>query len=643
MCAAVAFSLASQVGCLAMPATGDWYDQLSPDGACYRVDLLDGLDESSTTELHDLFACVNDAGQLDPLAPVMTALDSATRTGEPAGLVLAQLVNDLPEIGVDLFAAAGDAASALADSDLPVREVLDLTLEALYGTRATKVRGAGVSLTDPQALDGGLIAPAEPLIGVATGVMLSDLDAHTTWLADLLRDPEVDRWLRTGAALVHAPDDQVEASLDGLLVDVGAAVTATRSPANDRWEGASGDSARDAVDHLLLAPDAPLVALGPDLAEILGDVVVRMEVAEAVVRWEAQGHLAPLAEQVAWLASVDVYGAPLEPGGTSGLSALVRLLHDTHQPMTCTFDLWVTDLEVDLGDLAVAFLQALSEQDPAAAADGLSLLSDLLGWEVSDLIITEIADSGVCPVLTPQVAEDLHTVDLIVGPQAADLLVVFIEALDMVRHGEQDHLLHVADLAAELHTRQALPPLEELLRDLGSSPAIDRLLALAPVLVDPEGHGVLLADTRPVDLQDVLSLGLWLLDDEGGGSGWAELEPRVEPLLAHDATWKLLGNAASLLSEETSQAAQLLDLVPVPPEAPELELRATLAELLQNRALIEPALVLAESAPVSALLSTEPEGESAEVPLAFTARLILDSTLEDLLAVVDLALGAFDR
>lgn len=615
-----------------------WHDQLEADHICYEVDLLDGLDRDSTQELHDLFACLNAGGQLDPLARTVAALDQPTREGTPAGLVFTELLYIAPEyaLRLDLGSMAGELLERIQDPSLPVRELLDLWLELSYGTRATRIRGGAVDLEDAESLRAGLLVPALPLWLDAVE-MLIERPETLDWLANSLTSLELDRWLRTGAALIRSPAPEVQQSMDQLLPELGEARIATRSPSNDHWDEASGDSLRDAVDHLLLAEDAPVFALSDELLPLLEDSTLRAGLADAIPRWHSEGQLQALPTQVAWLASVDVYGEPLAPGHSSGLTALLRLLHDTNAPMVCSLDLWVTDLEVDLGNLALALLAQISELDPEEVAGGLDVLSQLLGWELSTLVVEEIAASGVCPVLTPQVAEDLHTVDLMVQPQSEALLWVFVDSLKLAREGEVDHLESVVLLASEIYRRDALPPTEELLRDLGAEPAVRSGLELLPVLVEPEAHGVLLGDAPPVDLDDLLDLGISLLADPE--QTWTPAGPLVRELLSHDSSWELLDHGAELLAEEQSQAAQLFDLVQPPPsKANTTGLRADLAALLTEDELTEPVLLLAESAPVAELLRAE--GGEEQVPISFASRLILDDTLEDLLAVLDLLLGS---
>ena len=58
-------------GCEFHDAGDDWHDQLVPDSPCYRVDLLDGLSEANTDELHDLYDCL-DQGNFTALGGLVT-------------------------------------------------------------------------------------------------------------------------------------------------------------------------------------------------------------------------------------------------------------------------------------------------------------------------------------------------------------------------------------------------------------------------------------------------------------------------------------------------------------------------------------------------------------------------------------------
>ena len=82
------------VGCGGNTSPPSWTDQVSPSGPCWEVNLTDGLDESSTDELHGLFDCLNQGGNLDPFAgprPALTCLAQLPIAWIPGLLVASPL------------------------------------------------------------------------------------------------------------------------------------------------------------------------------------------------------------------------------------------------------------------------------------------------------------------------------------------------------------------------------------------------------------------------------------------------------------------------------------------------------------------------------------------------------------------------
>ena len=96
-------------GCSLGPAETHWSSKLTPAGPCWEVNLVDGVDETSTEELHDLFACLNRSGNLEALTSIDQAMDAHDRNNEPVGHAVAKLTNALPTSGYDLLGLAGKA------------------------------------------------------------------------------------------------------------------------------------------------------------------------------------------------------------------------------------------------------------------------------------------------------------------------------------------------------------------------------------------------------------------------------------------------------------------------------------------------------------------------------------------------------
>jgi len=625
-------------GC-ADPADREWWRQLEADSPCYRVNLLDGLEEADTTEVHDLFACLDSQGHLEPLRPVDRALEMPTR-GRVVGGELAELTNALPGVDVDPFALGGIALDLLASEDAPVEGLLDVALELGWGQSAVSLR-SGADLSDPARMEAGAIAPLRPLIPTLARTLNDDSNRTLAWFGEVLAERETKRWIRTFGGWAETSDPRVRPIVSALLRDLGAGVLAARNPANDRWAGASGDSLRDLVDALLLTGAVDSIA--PEAKAILGDPVVRQDLEEALVRMHADGELQLVLPELKWLATVNPSGAPLQPGEISALAAFLRLLSDANEPMTCSLNLWLANLDVDLGNLGVTVLEFMADMDPDTVQSGTGILASVLGFGVTDFIVVEVADSGICTPLDAQMIDDLRAVEAMQGPEAREVLVALVELLRVMKYGEDNRIPAMVDMADELHTLGLVDPAQEVILDLANEPIAQRAVALVPVLASPGDYGITAGSEPPIDLQDALELSIWLFEDEPtlGQTGWQRIKPLAEPALASDATWTALGNAATVLDDPNSQLSRMFDLIPAVLSAdPELGALDAIAPLLTKPELSEPLLSIAETpAFVDVLLATTPEPGQQRVPLVFAGELVVSGTLDDLLRMLDLLIA----
>lgn len=632
--APLALSAAAFVACT-IAGPPDWRDQLAADSPCYDVDLSDGLDEASTAELRDTYACINASGNFGALSASVDALEARSRDGVPAGVEVARAVNRLPDAGVDPWVLASVAVEALRADDQPFDDWLDVGLELTYGTSAARVRAGHVDLDDPAALNAGVLAPLAPAIGAGAGAMLDDDLAAAAIAGELVADPETKRWLRSFAAMADSDDDAVAGPIGRLLPDLGDAIAAARD---------DGDSLRDAADVFVGGDDPLLAEMAPEAYAILDDVVVRTQLEREIVAWSDDGTLRDVPGQLVWMTSVDVDGGTLTSGEVSGLHALIRLLHDTNQPMKCSLDTWFGDLEIDLGNLAVAILNQLADTDPDTIRTGVDLLGGIIDADLSQDILEEVAESRVCPVLTEQVVHDLKVIDLVADDRAYDLLVVFTGTLAVLKYGETDHIADFADLATTLYGGGGVEPVEALIRDAGTSEVVYDVLDLVPVFADPGAYGISAGDDPAVDLQDALTAAVWLVEpDADGVTGFSRLQPLVAAVLAEDGTWAAIGHLGAVLAEDGSRLGRGFELVgPLLALDPELEILDQLAPLLEDRALGGAVLRAVETDGVvdTALATEDPAG--GEVPLAFGARLVTDGTVDDVLAMVDIVFRALD-
>jgi hypothetical protein len=624
-----------------------WHDQLVASSPCYRVDLLDGLDEQGADEVHDLFDCVNYHGHFEPLADTVDALDASTRSRSPAALEVARMVNRMPSLDVDPFALAGLLTDALRADDRPIDEFLNVLLELFYGTRANRVRSGAVQLDDPAALQLGILGSLAPVAPIAARSLLNDDLQTAKRIGESLSDLDTRRWIWTFESLAASDHPDVQPAVSELLVHMGQARTAAFDATNDRWSGASGDSLRDGLDAWFLA-DVPVISAISDEADtILADAVIREALPDLLVDLDRRGHLRLAPEEIAWLATVDKEGNTLQAGQVSALHAFIRLLAKADHPLHCELDLWLTEVElISLDNLALTALEVLAKTNPDTLVAGSGFLGSLFDDGVTEWILHAAVDAaeGTCDGLTHEIVDDLEAVGVLTEPPAYDILVLFIEILDLLKHGEQDRLPELMTLATDLFEADGIEPTEELLRDLAPTAVVDDILALVPVLADPVSHGIKATTHPPVDVAELLGAAEWAFSkNEQGLTGWERARALVLPVLEHEATWVALDRTAGLLEDDRTQMSGLLHLLP-PLVAldPNLDILDQLGPLLEDDQLARPLLEITETgAVIEAFFRTERmQPEDPEPPVAFVARLVVHGTLDDLLSIADLAVDA---
>ncbi len=619
----------------------DWHDQLVAESPCYEVDLMDGLQETETTEVGNLFDCLNHHRHIDALQPLRDGFDDATRSGDPVGIELARMVNHMGDVDVDVFRVAEVGIDLLAAPDRPIEEFLDVGLELTYGRPAHEVRDPGFVLTSYATLSEGALSPLEPVLPQVCGALLDDdLDAVVRVGQNIASD-DVRDTLHTVNALASSSDGRVTAVTDDLLPHLGELILQTRSPSNDRWSGSSGDSLRDLLDHALYGTDPQLGDMQPTAEDMLEDPTIRAALRVLLIELHASGELRDVPAGLAWMASVDNQGDTLQSGELSALASFVRLLSEANEPMTCSINLGLGTLSVNLPNMSTTLLSVLADQDPYDVQDLTGILSDVLDFGLTEWMLDLIADSDNCNVLDQDMLDDLQVLDVLQEAEAEPVLVLFVELFDTYKNdGQVDHLDDFADFARALHRSQTMSPLEELLRDIGNEPGTADLIDLVDVLARPNAHGITVPSGNPTDLRDGLDALYWVVHDDGGQTGWQQTGAIADAALKHDGTWQSVGNLATVMARPDSQLSQSLQLIPPLVDVdPELTLLDELGPLLSDRELAAPLLRMCEQPAVaSALLSATPQGDNPEVPQAFAARLVRDGTVDDLLRLIDVLL-----
>jgi len=625
-----------------LPQDQSWAEQLSAEGPCWRVDLLDGLDESSTDELHDLYDCISQRGAFAPLRPVVDSLDATGRAGVPLGVDLAGLVNQLPTIGVDVWSLAGAGLDLLRAPERPLDMLLQVGVELIYG-RPYDTVATSVDLAAAAELQQGVIAPMLPVLAGGASTVLDTGDVLPSLLADVVDDPALADLTCTVAGMDQSLDADVADLADRIIPDLGDGLLRATDASNDRWAGASGNSLRDLLDVALVQRggdgDTLLVAGRDDLLAIIDDALVVANLRQTLQAAQDARQLALLPSQLQYLVTVDVDGGSLTAGEDSALTALLRLLDSANTDVDCSVDLVVIQFDFSLGNLSVALLSLLADQDPEAAASGIDLLGDLLGLGLTESTLDLVADSGLCPVIDQQLVSDLQSIDRLSDPPVYDLLVNLLRVLDDLRSGQEDRLPATVDLISTLVQRGAVPPLEELARDIGGAALAADLVEALGLLLDPTALQVdaCPTDSHPLDLEGALGLVRAAVQDRAGGAPLDTLQPLLDRVLGDDATWTAVANLGALARAADSRLQGLLPLVVSLLQVdPDLELTAQLAAIFADPTLAGPALRVVEDPGLAAALADTPP--TSDGPLPWAGRAVVDGTVGALLATLDLVL-----
>ncbi len=628
-----------------------WQDQLQADGACYDLDLGDGLSTEDATELRLLLDCLDQRGQLTPLVPVVDALDAPSRAGRPAGGELGVAVEGLAEADLSLWGLLDAARAWLDDDASPIDHLLEVALELSYGLPAATLRDPSTPLRQASVLESAPLGLAALLLPTLATAALDAPDGLDDQVADLLVDRATARLLGTVAAALTSEHPDVAPWAGRVVGDLGAALDAAADASNDRWQEGTGHSLRDAVGVLLLSDDPLLDTLEAPLGALVHDAGTRRALVRSLDRLATDGRLVQVPAQLAWLASVDTDGGSLPNRvAPSALQRLLRALHDANRPMRCSLDLWITNLSVDLGNLSVTLLDVLADLDDETAVSLTAVLSDVLGASLGDALLRAVADSGVCPVFTPRLLDDLGGLDAIAQPAAADLLPAFLEVLRAVRDGGDDHLDDLVDTASLAHAHGSVPVLEELLRDLGPSSLLVDVMAMVPPLARPTAFGLRPQEGSPFTLEELFDVLATLLAAPDPGEPALTLTT-LRPLLAgpldDDALWAALAATAPLLRDPDTATARVDDLlVALLRGDPDLATLDAAARLVRTDAAWRPLARALETpaVPAALLASRPPEGAAdPRVPRAWLAELTRDGAVRDLLHLADLLLDLLEE
>ena len=625
-------------GCSLGAEETHWSDQLSPSGPCWEVNLIDGLDEESTEELHNLYTCLNRTGNLEAFSAIDAAMDTPNRDGTAIGLSIAQMSNSLPQSGFDLFGIAGKALQLFAEFNDDIEVALEALVELNYGQPYEVVEA---EFFTSSSLESGLTVPVIRLLSDTAGVILDQGEDVQTAMALALELPLLQNGMCSLAGVVHTEDPTLAPVADNLIANLSDAWILADNDENDLWGDASGHSIRDLVDAIEFGGDDGFFDdIQDDLSTILNDPRVQLATKGVLVDAANDGDIEPLATQILYLASVDPVGVPLTYSSaedTSALHAGLRLLDSANEDMSCTVPL--IGITIELGNMSVAILRQIANLSSGSAVTRVAFLGDVLGFGITQTLAEQLAASGACPLLDEQLLDDLRVVERLNDPEVGDLVAIIHGLLDAVyESGDRDRLQETVNVLAALHAHGLVPPVEEALRDLAPSALVTDLSVLIGTLVDPSALQVdtCPAGSEPLDFDTLWDTSETFIDEPDFID---TLGPIIQSVLENDAMWVMIDNGAALASQPTARIHALPELaVALNATDSEGDLLQFFVDTVQNPTLFRPALAAIEVPELrDTIIESSPDFEG---PLPFITRLIISDTVTVMLQTVDLVLDS---
>lgn len=625
-------------GCSFGDQDSSWEEQLEPSGPCWEVNLVDGLDSSNTDELHSLFQCLNQTGNFDALTGLDDAMDTPDRDGVPLGMTVIELSNNLPTSGYDVFGIAGKLIEIIetyqSDTDL----FLESTVEMIYGVPYHHIDESFELGANGALQQGPAVAFIEMMGDIATVVLDEGQDVPDELVA-ISESSFGQNGICTLAGLVHTDDTELREVAERMVPAIADAWIRSNNTDNNLWNGSTGNSIRDLIEATHITDETSFFdVVRTPMTSILADSRVQEATKQVLLEAAQDGDLAHLPTQVLYLANVDNSGIPLTSSSSTGVSALqagARLIANSNTELTCE----VLGFELEFDNMATAILRELAERDSDDVTEGLELLSSLLGSRLTQAIIEEIADSGVCPAIDRQMLSDLEVINRLQDPAVGNLVVVVHGMLDAVYdQGNYNRLPEVVDLISAVHEEGLSKPIDEVLRDVASTSLSQDISTWIATLNDPSMLEVESCPdgATPYDFDQIWNKAK---DFTAASDTDSPLWPIAIHLLQDDKTWNFIDRSSALaIQDEASIHALPKVVVEVFADQNVRDVQSTLLPPINDPNLWKPFLRIAESSSVRDAMirpSSEVEG-----PLPFIARLITSDTVTVMLQTIELILDS---
>ena len=566
----------------------------SPSGVCWRVNLQDGF--SNGDELIDTFSCLNHSGTFHAFSQSVTLLHEEDRNGTPLKESAAQFLNhSFDQESIQIFPILEELIQHHDDS---AKIVSDVALLMLYGTlqldtaQSTRINTQGIISSGLSLLPGIAENLLDEPDNLETLINLTQKEAFSQLFCTLsaLEEQSVTQ------ELMH----RVPFFLGTLLEEI-------QNHENDQWSQATGNSFSDLSTHLLTGAEPPLFELSTEIHILASDTRIRTPIRELF-----RDSLHPnMLSSLKYLISVDAQGDPRTGTEPSALAIIVDVMHQSNQPLNCSFDIFsipITSISID--NLASELLFRISNQDPQSIESAIDLLS-ILDLGISQWMLDLIVESEVCPILTSTFVDNLNGLQRLGDEPVEPLLAMGIELLKILRHPNESRIPEFANLLAALHSTQTVDPLEELLHDIVDHEILRHFLEITPTLSTLEG-----SCAQPIEFHAFMQL----LADMTQENSMRAMIPLLAHLVEQEQFTSLLNRSAPIFQEAAFQ--KLVPLV--------FDLTPNISFSLDPENTSRALLVLEHQDLNNTLLNIEQE----DPPLYWMGTFFLEDTLEELHALL---------
>ncbi len=619
--------LVQGTGCFFLPFDPD--EEMVYGSPCLNVNLLDGLDETDSAEIENLFDCLNQSGTFDPLQPVVDEVVAGSdRNLEPLAYHAAAIVNTAPDL-IPVWETLGATQQLLLEENEFLLEALHLVAEFVYGVPWPEVEQLALEgdLHNADLLADGPLGHLVPVLRVWAEVILDQDDVEDSGeiLDHLLSMPELRDTLVTLRELLR--DNDNHHLFDDFSEHWGEFFIQTHDETTGR------NTLVDALDALVSpVPEyegQPLAVqtLLPHAEPMFEDEIMRQRLVEGIGDLYDRGTLDDLPDQLTWLMTVDMHGGPLDPGEDSALESALILLDEADDEFVC--DVFGYEY-VEIDSVSVWMLQEIVnygidahtiEELVAFVEDLYDTVIDWVAWacDVPPILLTHfdsiirLAESGALHTLIP--------------------LLYAIADPDVAAHNYLEELIEIVRLALAL---ELVAPLEALLAPTFEQDFMPSVLAIIGAFVDPS------YDLAAGDVYTLLDVIIYLITPPEGDTLYHDaplviaariidgiIAGEYEELDRFIVTWgELLADPDAITHHILYGIEGLLDL------DPDLQSLNYVGDILAHEEVCTHWLLFFEDRGLMEALGMPGSAGGHEVPLAALGRLIADGTTEDLILLL---------